>query len=326
MNIYISYFVVFAAVFVLTVVFARILIPLLKSWKMGQKILDIGPRWHKSKEGTPTMGGLAFIASVVGIGSLAGIILSARGSSFGGAAGVLLYGVLNAAIGVFDDITKFKKSRNEGLSASQKYLLQLAAAALYLVILNMTGYGSTVLHIPFTDYALDFGIFYYVIALLLLTGMVNSVNLTDGIDGLAPGVTFVVAGFFTVIAIAFTDIQLTVLSGALAGAMLGFLVYNYHPARIFMGDTGSLFIGALVVGMAFLIGDPLVIVIAGFIYIAESISVILQVGCYKLTGKRIFKMAPIHHHFEKSGWSELKIVYIFSFITIAACIAAWFSM
>lgn len=320
--------------FALTAAISHKLIPVLKSKKMGQKILEIGPRWHKSKEGTPTMGGIAFIAATVIVAALA-CIASALWGDIGSVLPfvyVLLYGVLNGLIGVIDDSAKLRKKQNEGLTARQKYLLQLVAAALFLILMSVTGIVDTTLYIPFVGVTWDLGFFYYVIALLLLTGMVNSINLTDGIDGLASGVTLVVGIFFA--AAAFFASQavsvapaLSLIGATLIGGTLGFLVYNFYPARVFMGDTGSLYLGGMVVGASFLLGNPLIVVVCGIVYICETASVMLQVTYFKLThGKRLFRMAPIHHHFEQCGWSEVKIVSVFTAVTALACLVAWFGL
>lgn len=320
--------------FVITVVISHKLIPVLKSKKMGQKILEIGPRWHKSKEGTPTMGGIAFICATVIVCILACIAAAVwgNGKEVLPFVYVLLYGVLNGLIGVVDDSAKLRKKQNEGLTARQKYLLQLVAAALFLILIAATGIVNTTLYIPFIGVTLKLGIFYYIIALLLLTGMVNSVNLTDGIDGLASSVTLVVGIFFS--AAAFFAIQaapfstaLALLGATLIGGTLGFLVYNFYPARVFMGDTGSLFLGGMVVAGAFLLGNPLIVVVCGIVYICETASVMLQVTYFKLThGKRLFRMAPIHHHFEQCGWSEVKIVSVFTAVSALFCALAWFGL
>jgi phospho-N-acetylmuramoyl-pentapeptide-transferase len=320
--------------FGLTAVISHKLIPVLKSKKMGQKILEIGPRWHKSKEGTPTMGGIAFIVATVIVAVLACIAAALWGDikTVLPFVYVLLYGVLNGLIGVVDDSAKLRKKQNEGLTARQKYLLQLGAAALFLILMSLTGIINTTLYIPFIGVTWDLGFFYYVIALLLLTGMVNSVNLTDGIDGLASGITLVVGIFFSVVA--FFAIQaapfapaLSLIGATLIGGTLGFLVYNFYPARVFMGDTGSLYLGGMVVGAAFLLGNPLIVVVCGIVYICETASVMLQVAYFKMThGKRLFRMAPIHHHFEQCGWSEVKIVSVFTAVTALACLAAWFGL
>ena len=308
------------SVFLLTVLFTRFIIPKLKSMKLGQTILEIGPRWHKSKEGTPTMGGIAFISAVLVVAViLITLMVSVLDYALPTSLIVtLVFAAVNGAIGVIDDMTKFKNHRNEGLSASQKFLLQLLSAGIYLFVLVRIGAISTILHIPFTNIGIDLKFVYYPIALIVITGIINSVNLTDGIDGLASSVTMVAGAAFAVISFIVANTELSVLSALMIGACLGFLTYNFYPARIFMGDTGSLFLGALVVGCAFIMNDPLISLIIGIIYVIESISVILQVGCFKLTHKRIFKMSPIHHHFEKCGWSEIKIVSVFSLVTLIA--------
>ncbi|HHW23988.1 MAG TPA: phospho-N-acetylmuramoyl-pentapeptide-transferase [Clostridiales bacterium] len=312
--------------FALTAIFLRFLIPALKSWKLGQKILDIGPRWHKSKEGTPTMGGLAFIAACIVTSGITVGFITARDGIAGSSALLLSLGLAlaNGAIGVFDDLVKFSHKRNEGLTAGQKYFLQLLVAGLYLFGMVMTGNASTELFIPFVGIYLDLGIFYYVIALLVITGIVNSVNLADGVDGLVSCETTVVGIFFAAVSLTVGDYHAAFMSALLIGACLGFLVYNFPPAKVFMGDTGSLFLGGLLVGLAFTLGNPLIILLAGVMYVVESLSVILQVTSYKLTRKRIFKMSPIHHHFEMCGWSELKIDLVFTLITALACCLAWF--
>ena len=317
--------------FAVTVLILRKLIPVLKSRKMGQKILEIGPRWHKKKEGTPTMGGLAFIAASTAASLLLFILAAFLGTLKDLIPFVcaLLFGVLNGAIGIIDDRAKLLHKQNEGLKAWQKYLFQLAAAGIYLSVLTLSGRLVTALPIPGTGITIELGWLYYPAAIILLTGFVNSVNLTDGIDGLASSVTAVVgifyalAAFFTVSAGA-TGTSLAMVSALMLGSTLGFLVYNWYPARVFMGDTGSLFLGGLVIGGAFVLGNPLIVVICGIVYVCETLSVMLQVGYFKLTkGKRLFKMAPIHHHFEKSGWSEICIVVVFSAVTAVFCALAW---
>ncbi len=329
-----------AAVFLFTVIFCRILIPKLRSLKMGQKILDIGPRWHKSKEGTPTMGGLSFIgASVIGAVVILAVLLIISKGAFRISALVpylvtLLFAIVSGMIGIIDDSVKITKKQNAGLTAPQKFLLQVISAALYLFVLHLCGIIDTTLHIPFLGWEWEMGIFYYVVVIILITGVVNSVNLTDGIDGLASTETFVVGIFFAVVAHLSALTQLSdgvslclSLSAATAiGASLGFLVYNFYPARVFMGDTGSLFFGALVVGMSLIAGNPLLILFAGLMYIAETASVILQTLYFKYTrmrygtGKRIFKMSPIHHHFEMCGWSEIRVVSVFGTLTAVSCL------
>ncbi len=325
-----AYFLItLVATFVLTAVFSRILIPKLKSLKVGQKILDIGPRWHKNKEGTPTMGGIAFIAANIIVFALVVAVALIRGDLKDYVKLIIcfVFALVNGIIGIIDDRAKIFKKQNQGLTAIQKYLLQLVSAGLFLFFMTLSGSLTTELYIPLIDKTYDLGWFYYVFSLILITGIVNSVNLTDGIDGLASSVTFVAGGLFSVAAFACDIFELSVMSALVVGAVLGFLVYNFYPAKIFMGDTGSLYLGGMVVAMAYLLDNPLILFPVGIIYIAESFSVILQVLYFKLThGKRLFKMSPIHHHFEKCGWSEIKVVFVFSLVTLVFCVLAWFCL
>lgn len=322
----VTYAAVAIAVFALTAVSLRFLIPKLRSMKMGQKILDIGPRWHKSKEGTPTMGGISFALSTVAVLAITVLVLHLRGESMNllPLLLTLMLALGNGIIGVIDDLTKFKKQRNEGLTASQKFALQLAMAGAFIALMQLYGKIDTSLAIPFIGYELELGWFYYIFALVFITGIINSVNLTDGIDGLAASVTLVVSLFLSALAFVSYGLELAMLGAAMLGATAGFLVYNFYPARVFMGDTGSLFLGGLVAGAAFMIDNPLLIAIVGIIYICEALSDIIQVGFYKLTHKRVFKMAPIHHHFEKCGWSEIKIVIVFSLVTLFFSVITFF--
>ena len=316
-------------VFLLTWLILRKLIPVLKSRKIGQKIYEIGPRWHKGKEGTPIMGGLGFIiASLVGLAAITGVY------AYLGRARELLpvlltfaLALLNGLIGFFDDYTKLIKKQNQGFLAWQKLVLQFLVAIAYLWAMSSCGFIDTALEIPYFDIEIELGIFYYFLAVLFIAGMVNSVNLTDGIDGLCSSVTAVIGAFFAVAAFVALKPELAILPATVIGGTVGFLMYNFYPAKIFMGDTGSLYLGGAAVGMAFLADEPLIILIAGIIYLIEVVSVILQVGYFKLThGKRIFKMAPIHHHFEKCGWSEVKVVGVFTLITAIACVLSYFGL
>ncbi len=304
---------------IVTVVISKKFIPVLISKKLSQPIYEIGPRWHKSKAGTPTMGGLFFIAGIVPTAALV-CLLEAPTEELTAVFLTLGMATLFALIGLVDDRAKLLKKENEGLKAWQKFLLQLAVGILYLGLMMQFGGLSTTLSIPFLDLEWELGVWYLVLALFLIVGINNSTNLTDGIDGLCASVTAIVAVFFSVFAFRHPETgvkstSLSYLSGSLFGGCLGFLVYNWNPARIFMGDTGSLFLGGMVSGLAFLAGEPLIILVIGLWYVIETVSVILQVGCYKLTKKRIFKMAPIHHHFEKCGWSEVKIVIMACILT-----------
>ncbi len=326
MNYKILYAAALLLTFAVTVLVSRKLIPLLKSRKMGQPILEIGPRWHKSKEGTPTMGGFAFIAAsvIAGIGGCVYLSMEDGLKSTLPFMFTLALGVAGGLIGCIDDMAKLKKKQNEGLTARQKFLLQLIASALYLLGMSLVCGIDTTVYFPFIGAEVDFGFAYYAVALLLLTGVINSVNLTDGIDGLCSEVTLVVGVFFTLAAflngMAEPHGGLLLLGAVMVGGCAGFLVYNFYPARVFMGDTGSLFLGGLVVGGAFMMDNILLVLLFGLVYILETASVMLQVTYFKLThGKRLFKMAPIHHHFEKCGWSEIKIGIAASLLTAAAC-------
>ena len=318
------------ACFALSVVLLYYIIPILKGHKIGQYLREEGPSWHTSKAGTPTMGGICFIMAIllVTAGFTVYYALRNEQKQLIPLALTLGLGVFNGLIGFVDDYCKLLKKENEGLTPIQKIVLQTLVAVVYIVALKFTGNLDTSLAIPFLGMSLKLGFLYYVFAVFLIVGMVNSVNLTDGVDGLASSVTLVVSGFFAFVAFNTESRSLVLISGAMIGAMIGFLVFNFHPAKVFMGDTGSLFLGGIVTGAAFLINNPLVIVIAGGIYVVEALSDIIQVGVFKLSGRkiRVFKMAPIHHHFEKCGWNEIKIVAAFSIVTVILCVIAWFSL
>ena len=303
------------AAFVVSVLVGKWLIPVLRRAKLGQQIKEIGPNWHMSKQGTPVMGGLMFIAAVVLV-SLVGIF------GFCGETApmlcVLFLAVSSALIGFLDDFEKLTKKRNLGLTAIQKLVLQIAVTVIFIVLLEVLEISSNTVYLPFFDLTFKLPkVIYYVAATFVILGTINAANLTDGVDGLAAGVTLPIAVFFAVAAFLMGKTGLSLMSAAFFGALCGFLVYNFHPAKVFMGDTGSLFIGGMVSGLAFVLDMPLIILIVGIIYFIEALSDILQVGYFKLThGKRIFKMAPIHHHFELCGWSEKKIFFVFSGVTL----------
>ncbi len=295
--------------FLITAIAEPVLIPFLRKLKFGQTILEDGPSWHEKKQGTPTMGGMAFILATA-IASLF-FVRDIRGGA------ILLCGVLFGVIGFIDDYIKVVKKRNKGFSAKQKFLAQTVVSLLYAAFLYFA-FGQTATKIPFTDISLDLGIFYIPFVMLVLLATTNSANLTDGLDGLAASVGSIIALFF-----ALATVQLgaegSAISGALAGGLLGFLIYNSYPAKVFMGDTGSLFIGGIISAVAISAGMELFIIIAAFVFLFEALSVIIQVGVFKKTKKRVFKMAPVHHHFEMSGWKETKIVAVFSLITLLLC-------
>ena len=315
-------------IFFVTVMVSRKVIPILKSHKVGQKILDIGPRWHKSKEGTPTMGGICFILSILLVMAAVFVYYGIQGKASGLIPLALTLGLatVNGMVGFIDDYTKLVKKQNEGLLAYQKFLLQVIVAVIYIFVLNRTGYLNTTLYIPYFGIEWDMGLIYYIFALILITGIVNSVNLTDGIDGLASSLSLVVGIFLCIVSGVTENFSLGLVSSCIIGGMLGFLVFNFYPARVFMGDTGSLFLGGMIVGSAFLMNNPLLVLVFGLMFVIETFSVMLQVTVFKLTHKRVFKMAPIHHHFEKCGWSEIKIVLVFSLLTAFFCVLAWFGI
>ncbi len=309
--------------FLITVAVGKKLIPVLRRLKAGQSILEDGPTWHASKQGTPTMGGIMFIAGI-----LASILIFGWKDMLGGDLTHLYvfgFAAIFGLIGFLDDYEKVKKKQNLGLTALQKFLLQLAAAVAFLSLMRAEGMLTPSLYVPFfnTQLILSWPL-YLVFAAFVIVGTVNAVNITDGIDGLAGSVTVPVALFFTVLAVWWQGFsQLGVFSAALVGGLLGFLVYNFHPAKVFMGDTGSLFLGGTVAALAFAYDMPLVLVIVGVVYICETLSDIIQVAYFKAThGKRFFKMAPLHHHFELCGWSEVKLVTIFTFVSAVCCVAA----
>ena len=314
------------ASFVLTALAGRWLIPVLRRMKAGQSIKEIGPTWHMTKQGTPTMGGLMFIFGtivMVAVLSWPDLENGVLGGVF-----VLLFALVFGVIGYIDDYFKVKKHENTGLTAPQKFLLQLAAAVLFTVLLRNFGYLTPDLYIPFVQVTFPVSWWLYMVfAAFVMVGCVNAVNITDGIDGLAAGVTVPVMIFFTAVAVLWEQYELGIFSGALLGGLLAFLIYNFHPAKVFMGDTGSLFLGGAVCGLAFGLDIPLVLILVGIIYIAETLSDIIQVGYFKLThGKRIFRMAPLHHHLEMGGWSEVKLVTVFTGITLLACLVAFWGI
>ncbi len=309
--------------FVGTAAAGKILIPKLIEKKMGQKILAIGPRWHMKKEGTPTMGGLCFVLPIVLAGVLGCIVLLplAPRQSVTFLLLTVLFSFGNGVVGIVDDLAKFRHGRNDGLTPRQKLLLQSVLAAAYLSLLAIFGFRPDLTRFP--GFLRSEPLF-WLFAAFLLVGIVNCANLTDGIDGLAASDAAVLAGFFGLVGAGLLSETLSLYAGAIFGGAAGFLLYNYHPARAFMGDTGSLFFGAALAGCSFLSGVPLLILFAGFLYVIEGLSVILQVAYFKIThGKRLFRIAPIHHHFEAIGWSENRIVAVFSLFTFLASAAAY---
>ncbi|MBR5587070.1 MAG: phospho-N-acetylmuramoyl-pentapeptide-transferase [Clostridia bacterium] len=311
-----NYLIAAAVAFAISAAIAPLVLPILRKLKFGQEIREEGPSWHEKKSGTPTMGGIIFIA---GIAVSAIVMLS---HSFKGI--MLLYLSLSfGLIGFIDDYIKVVKKRNLGLTEIQKLMLQLVASLLFIWVLYKNGLVDTTLKIPFTNIAPDLGLWYIPFAVVVIIGSVNAVNLTDGIDGLATSVTIIVCLFFAAAMNLISDHETGLFAISVVGGLTGFLLYNKPKALVFMGDTGSLFLGGVVSAVAVSCGMSLFLVIAGLIYVIEALSVILQVTSFKLTGKRIFKMSPIHHHFEMCGWSEIKIDLIFSAATAILCIIAY---
>lgn len=308
--------------FVIGVIIALILgpitIPLLRRLKFGQNIREDGPKSHLKKAGTPTMGGVMFILSTT-------IVMFIMSDSFTEKGMVALYSLIAFGfIGFLDDLLKILKKQSEGLTAWQKMLL-------LLIISGAFGYYSYVnlphdIVIPFTSFKLPLGMLYVPFVIFVYAAMTNAVNLTDGLDGLASTVSVLVLTFFGVLTFLIKDYSLTIFSVALIAGLIGFLKFNAYPAKVFMGDTGSLAIGGAITTIAIISGYPLLIVIVGGIYVLEALSVIIQVTSFKLTGKRVFKMAPIHHHFEQCGWNEVKVVTVFSIITVILCIIGFFAI
>lgn len=316
----IFYIFTFLFAMVVTALAEKRLIPMLKR-KAEQPIYDEGPIWHLKKKGTPTMGGLGFLISASLVIVIATAYLYFVGEKHFATALLItsVYALLNSAIGIVDDYSKIRKKENAGLTPLQKLVLQTAAASLFILARRIFLFSST--EIIFKSATVELGIFYYPLTLVMLVATVNCANLTDGIDGIASGVSFAIG-----IALAFLSVnssyEVAFISFALMGAAVGFLFFNLHPAKIFMGDTGSLFLGSLAAASCVSLGNPLIILFVGIVYLIEGVSVILQVLFYKLTRRRIFKMAPFHHHLEKCGWSENKIVIWAIIITLIFSIPA----
>ena len=307
----------------LTGLLGYLLLPVLHALKAGASIREIGPTWHNNKTGTPIMGGLMFIFSALlcllgNLGSMEDYTVFY----------VLLLSMCFGLIGFLDDFTKIRFKRNLGLTSAQKAMLQMAVSALFLYVMYKTGGMSSVLYIPFFDVCFHVHPLVYIFfAMFVMVGCVNAVNLTDGVDGLSSSVTLPVTVFFTAASVSAGRYDLALLPACLVGGLAAYLCYNWHPAKVFMGDTCSLFLGGVVCAMAFALDMPLILILVGFVYIVETLSVILQVSYFKLThGKRLFKMSPIHHHFEMCGWKEERIVLTFAAVSALMCLIAWFGI
>ncbi len=297
-----------------------LLLPVLRALKAGQSIREIGPTWHNYKAGTPMMGGLMFIFAAI-ICLVCNLPYMEDYTVFY----VLILSLCFGFVGFLDDFTKIKFHRNLGLTSIQKAMLQMAVSALFLYVMYRTGAMNTHLYVPFLNVSFAVHpIVYIFFAMFVMVGCVNAVNLTDGVDGLCSSVTLPVMVFFAAASVALGRYDLALLPASLVGGLIAYLFYNWHPAKVFMGDTGSLFLGGVVCAMAFALDMPLILILVGFVYIVETLSDIIQVAYFKAThGKRFFKMAPIHHHFEMCGWKEERIVLTFSAVSAIMCVAAW---
>lgn len=320
--------------FAITAILGFVMIPWLRKLKFGQTILDIGPKWHKSKQGTPTMGGLMFATGILSAILLTVITDKIMGGDIVAAGSLvpqemytkLWSGVIMAVsfgfIGFVDDYIKAVKHRNLGLTVKQKTAMQLAVAVAYLLSLYMGMQGETHMFVPFVG-VVKTGFFHWIFGIIIIYAGVNAVNFTDGVDGLCASVTATAAISLAIIAALKGLFGFSTVAAALAGGCIGFFVWNKNPAKVFMGDTGSMFLGGMVVAVSYAVGCPVILLLVGFVYVVEGASDVLQIAYYKATnGKRIFKMAPIHHHFEMCGWSEKKIVFVFTSVNAVAGAAA----
>lgn len=315
----------FALSFVVTAVVGAFLVPALRRMKAGQSIREDGPVWHMSKQGTPTMGGLMFICGII-----SAVVFTFSDMAEGNFIflTVLGFALIYAVIGFLDDYEKLKKKQNLGLTALQKFLLQLVVAVVLIVVLRLSGHISPNLYIPFFDTEILMPEWlYYIFAAFIIVGTVNAVNITDGVDGLVTGVSIPVGICCTAVAVVWGYLSVGVFAAALTGGLAAFLIFNFHPAKVFMGDTGSLFLGGAVCALAFALDAPLILIPLGIVYIVETLSDIIQVAYFKLThGKRIFKMAPLHHHFEMCGWSEYKLFAVFTGVSAVFAVISFLGL
>ncbi|MCL2391487.1 MAG: phospho-N-acetylmuramoyl-pentapeptide-transferase [Oscillospiraceae bacterium] len=311
---------------IVTAAVGYFLVPALSRAKAGQSIRQDGPIWHSGKQGTPIMGGLMFIAGI----TITCLVVGFRSMLAGDFRHIfiLTFALVFAAIGFLDDYEKLRKKQNLGLKVKQKFLLQLIVSLAFVALMRLTGNLSSSLYIPFFDISASIPEpIYIVFAAFVAVGTVNAVNITDGVDGLASGVTLPVAIWFGTVAGILGYLSLGVFAAALAGGLIAFLFYNFHPAKVFMGDTGSLFLGGAVCAMAFALDLPLILIPLGIVYFVETLSDIIQISYFKITkGKRVFKMAPIHHHFEMCGWSEYKLFAVFTTVSAIFAVISYFGV
>ena len=301
-----------------------LLIPFLKYLKVGQKIREEGPAWHQKKSGTPTIGGISFI--LVSILTAVFVMLISQKHVSKEMIVLVISAFLFGVIGFVDDFIKVVMKRNLGLSAKAKFLMQIFVSIFSTVALVNMGIVDGMIIIPFLNQPVNIGLFIIPLNIIVQLAVSNSANLTDGIDGLCGTVTLVISLFMMAFAYYMGNVAVCIFMAALSGALVGFLFFNWNPAKVFMGDTGSLFLGGSVAIAAAMLRIPLVLIIIAGVYLIETLSVIIQVTSFKLTGKRVFKMSPIHHHFEKCGWNEKKIVLVFSLATALLCVIGYLSI
>ena len=320
----------FVLAFLISSAFGKFLVPWLKDRKAEQMVKEIGPDWHKTKNGTPTMGGIMFIAAAELVCLTVGFDSMLHGRFVH--IFVLLFALVFGLIGFLDDWEKVRHKQNTGLSAKSKFLLQLAAALVFVLLMRQTGYLQPNLYVPFSGRIIHMPEWlYFVFAAFVIVGTVNAVNITDGVDGLATGTSIPVFLFFVVLTMAWGAgyAELGIFASGMVGGLLGFLLYNYNPAKVFMGDTGSLFLGGAIAALAFAFDMPLVLITLGILFIIETLSDIIQVGYFKLShGKRVFRMAPFHHHLEMGGWfgkkwKEKELFFLFTGISLLFAIISF---
>lgn len=293
--------------FIIAVVLSPIIIPFLRRLKFGQSIREEGPKSHQKKSGTPTMGGVMILLSIT---ATTFIMIGQYGQMKAEIYLLLLVTLGFGLLGFLDDFIKVVLKRNLGLTSKQKLVGQLLISVIFYLVIKQQGF-STEIAIPGTDVGIDIGVLYLPLIVVMLVGASNAVNLTDGLDGLLAGTAAIAFGAYAILAFNADQIEIALFCAAIVGAVLGFLVFNAHPAKVFMGDTGSLALGGAIAAIAILTKMEILLIIIGGVFVIETLSVIIQVISFKTTGKRVFKMSPLHHHYELSGWSEWRVVVTF---------------
>ncbi|RIJ69163.1 phospho-N-acetylmuramoyl-pentapeptide-transferase [Rummeliibacillus sp. POC4] len=310
--------IILAISFIISVILGPIIIPLLRRFKFGQSIREEGPKSHMKKAGTPTMGGVIFLLSIIATT----VIISLVKGAFTSQTIILVLVLIGfGVVGFLDDGLKIIFKRNLGLTSLQKLIAQIVISIAAYFLLKMGTFHNTV-QIPFTDFAIHLGLTYVLFLVFWLVGFSNAVNLTDGLDGLVSGTASIAFAAYGVLALLNDQLDAAIFAFSVVGALLGFLIFNANPAKVFMGDTGSLALGGALAMLSILVGQELLLLLIGIIFVLETLSVMMQVTSFKLTGKRIFKMSPLHHHFELSGWSEWRIVLTFWLTALVAALIA----